>query len=108
MHEASLATTVLTVLRDHPGPPGRVRIHLWDTSTPAADLAERVATYLATAEPPVQVTGVEVVLRPRQRLCAACATGWTSAEPAPTCPTCDGPALPLPHDHRMEVEFLAD
>ena len=108
MHEASLATTVLSVLRGNPGPPGRVRIHIWDTSTPAADLAERVATYLATAEPPVQVPGVEVIPQPRQRLCADCATGWTSPQPAPTCPACGGPALPLPHDHRLEVELLAD
>jgi Zn finger protein HypA/HybF involved in hydrogenase expression len=105
MHEASLAATVLSVLRDAPGPHHTVRVHVWDTSTPAADLADRIATHLATADPPVQVGAVEVVPVPRQRLCATCTTAWTSDQADPACPACDGPALPLPHDHRMEVEL---
>jgi hypothetical protein len=106
VHESSLASSVLAVLRTHPGPYGLVRVHVGDVSTPAAALAERVRAHLASADPPV-TAAVEVVPRTRERLCAACATAWTSAQPDPPCPACAGPALPAPHDHAVEVELLS-
>lgn len=105
MHEASLASSVLAVLRRHPGPYGVVRVHVGDVSSPAEALAERLRTHLAAAEPPV-TAAVEVRLRERERLCAACTTTWSSPEPDPPCPACAGPALPVPHDHAVEVELL--
>ena len=105
MHESSLATSVLTVLRQHPGPYGHVRVHVADLSSSTEELTERLRAYLAAAQPAIAVTSVEVVLRARQRLCANCATAWTTPDPAPACPACDGPALPLPHDHGVEVEL---
>lgn len=106
MHEASLASSVLSVLRRHPGPYGVVRVHVADVSSPAEALAERLRTHLAAADPPV-TAAVEVRLRERRRLCATCATTWTTSETAPSCPSCAGPALPAPHDHTVEVELLA-
>lgn len=105
MHEASLASSVLAVLRRHPGPYGVVRVHVGDVSSPAEALAERLRTYLAAADPPITAE-VQVRLRERERLCGACATGWTSTESDPACPSCGGAALPVPHDHAVEVELL--
>lgn len=105
MHEASLATTVLAVLRQHPAA-NRVRVHVGDLSTPADDLAATLRTHLDGARPRVDVHGIEVVPRARQRLCAVCAHPWASARLDPDCPACGGPPLPLPHDHNVEVEIL--
>jgi Zn finger protein HypA/HybF involved in hydrogenase expression len=105
MHESSLAGSVLAVLRRHREPYRLVRVTVGDVSAPAPALAGRLRTHLAAADPPV-TAAVEVVLRERERLCAACATGWSSAEPGPACPACGGPALPAPHDHTVEVELL--
>ena len=106
MHESSLAESVLTVLRGQPGPHGRVRVHVADVSSSVQELTDQLRSYLAAARPPVTVTSVEVVARARQRLCAQCAASWTTPDPHPACPTCGGPPLPLPHDHRVEVELL--
>jgi hypothetical protein len=105
VHESSLAGSVLAVLRRQHEPYGLVRVHVADVSSPPAALAERVGAHLAAADPPV-TAAVEVVVRARDRLCASCAAGWVSAAPDPPCPACGGPALPVPHDHAVEVELL--
>ena len=106
MHESGLATSVLSVLRGSPGPHRLVRVHVGDVSSPAPELAERIQTYLDAARPPVAVGAVEVVLRPRHRLCSSCAATWNSPEPAPSCPDCGGAPMPLPHDHQLEIELI--
>ena len=105
VHEASLATTVLGVLRQHPGA-DHVRVHVGDLSTPADELAATLRTHLAGATPAIEVGEIEVVPRARQRICSACAHPWTSADLDPECPACAVPPLPLPHDHTIEVEIL--
>jgi Zn finger protein HypA/HybF involved in hydrogenase expression len=106
MHETSLATTVLTVLRDRPGPYPHVRVHVGDLDTRPEDLAARLRTHLDAADPPVTVATIEVILRARPRLCAACTHTWTSADPDAACPACGGPPLPLLHDHHVDVELV--
>jgi hypothetical protein len=105
MHDASLANSVLSVLRRHPGPHRLVRVHVGDADHPV-ELAERLLTQLAAADPPLTAAAIEVVPRARPRICASCATAWTSTEPQPACPACAGAPLPLPHDHTIEVELL--
>jgi Zn finger protein HypA/HybF involved in hydrogenase expression len=106
MHESSLATTVLAALRHHPGPHDHLRVHIADISSSPEELATQLRTYLAAADPPVTVARVEVVARSRQRLCAQCAATWSSPDAEPACPQCGGAPLPLPHDHRLEVELI--
>jgi Zn finger protein HypA/HybF involved in hydrogenase expression len=106
MHEASLATSVLEVLRNHPGPHDRVRVHIADISSTPEELTRQLESYLASADPPVNVCNLEVVPRARERLCASCAATWLTFDHDPTCPACGGVPLPTPHDHRLEVELL--
>lgn len=106
MHESSLSEAVLTVLRGHPGPHHRIRVHVAHPDTPVEDLAQILRIHLTTADPPPGVAEVEVVPLPRPRACAACGHGWTSAETSPACPRCGGPPLPPRHDHTIEVELL--
>lgn len=105
MHESGLAQTVAAALRAQPEPPTRVRVHIGDLSSSAEELADRIRTHLAAADPPVEVPTLEVVPRARHRLCASCATGWSSPDLDPPCPACAGTPLPLPHDHQTEIEF---
>lgn len=107
MHEASLATSVLAVLRHNPGPHQHVRVHIADISSSAEELTQHLRAYLAAADPPVAVTQVEVVPRPRERQCATCASRWTTLDPDPLCPDCGGLPLSSPHDRRLEVELLS-
>ena len=107
MHESSLAASVLSALRKLPGPHHHVRVYVADISATPSQLADQVKTHLAMANPPLAVGAVEVVLRASQRMCAGCAAMWVTAEPDPTCPSCGGVPLPIPHDHRLEVESTA-
>jgi hypothetical protein len=107
MHETSVISTVLGVLRHNPGPHAMVRVYLEELSRPADELALLLRAHLAETDPPADVADLQVLPLPRTHACAFCARTWVADAGEADCPTCGRPGCPAAHRYpRIQVELL--
>jgi len=108
MHEAALAARVADAVRSLEGEGGRLRLLVASDHRDQAAFDVALRLHLAAKLGSVggsEGLDIEIVHVPRQRLCAACASGFRDADPDALCPRCGGPSLPSGSADRIELEW---
>ena len=106
MHEAALAAAVAGALRTAERTGGRFRLTVAGAHGDRAAFDAALRQHLLAGLAEIADTPIEIVHEPQGRLCAACATAFSAADPDDACPSCGGPALPSVGEERIELEWL--
>ena len=106
MHEAALAAAVAGALRTAERTGGRFRLTVAGAHGDRAAFDAALRQHLLAELGGAGGTPIEIVHEPQERLCAACAATFDSADPDDSCPTCGGPALPTVNEERIELEWF--
>lgn len=107
MHEAGLAEAVADALRrELAGAPGPARFRLLVTGGHAEpdQFDDAFLFHLAAAVPELDVSTLEVVHLPVDRLCVGCGAAFAAVSSDEPCPQCGGSGLPVPSPERVEIE----
>lgn len=109
MHEAGLAAAVAAALRREgiaalAG--ARVRLLVSGGHAEPADFDESFRFHLAAAAPDLEMTEVEIVHLPVERVCVGCGVPFEAVSADAPCPRCGGSGLPLPTPERLEIELV--
>ncbi len=106
MHEAGLARSVASALREQGRGLAEVRLLVRGGQHPAPEFDASLRAYLAAELPAEDASATEIVHVPVEQLCVSCGHEFRAPAPDAICPACGGSGLPAVLDEQVEIEPL--
>ena len=106
MHEAKIARSIVTALRDGELAGRRVVLHVRGGHHGPDEFEASLRLHLEAEAPDPEPASFRVVHDPAPRLCVGCGEEFAAPRPDDPCPRCGGASLPLLDHEQVEVELV--